>query len=179
MKGVLFFMKQKAKIVNKLGTIIIEKSNSHLYFENFKVQMRNLKNGSTAGLNHGGHFLPYGNVPKVPPFAPRYVLNFNFLNPKQIFKAGDMIDFYIDNEDSIYPCFVGEEMMIKPKQWARFRHLYKYAKHELGNRHYLRRKPHPEVDIRDYIIRYTNGATLDLGFDTEWYDDAQTGSVAK
>lgn len=168
-------MKQKAKIVNKLGTIIIEKSSSHVKLENSQLNMRMVKNGSTAGLNHGGHFSPYGYSQDAPPFAPRHVLTFDFLNPKQIFKGGDMLDYYIDNEDTIYPCFVGEEMMIKPKQWARFRHLYKYAKNELGNRHYLRRKPHPDVDIRDYILRYTNRANLDLGFDTEWYDDAQTG----
>lgn len=168
-------MRQKVKIVNDLGTIIIEKLNSHLYFGNPKVQMKLGKKGSTAGLKHGGHFSPYGFLPKVPPFFPRNILGFEFLNPVQFFKGGNMIDFYIDNEDSIYPCFVGEEMRIKPKQWAHFKHLYKYAKNELGNRHYLRRKPHPEVDIRDYIMRYTNHATLDLGFDTEWYNDVQTG----
>lgn len=168
-------MKQKAKIVNKLGTIIIEKSSSHVKLKNSQLNMRLGKNGSTAGLNHGGHFSPYGYSQDAPPFAPRHVLTFDFLNPKQIFKGGDMLDYYIDNEDTIYPCFVGEEMMIKPKQWAKFRHRYKYAKNELGNRHYLRRKPHPDVDIRDYILRYTNRANLDLGFDTEWYDDVQTG----
>ena len=169
-------MRQKTKIVNSLGTIIIEKFNSHLYFGNSKLQMKLGKKGSTAGLKHGGHFSPYWYSPKAPPFlTPRNVLSFEFLNPVEFFRGGDMIDFYVNNEDSIYPCFVGEEMRIKPKQWAHFKHLYKYAKNELGNRHYLRRKPHPDVDIRDYIMRYTNHATLDLGFDTEWYDDANTG----
>ena len=174
-KGCYFFMKQKAKIVNKLGTIIIEKSCSHIDLRKSQVDMRLVKNGSTAGFNHGGHFLPLWYLPDASPFAPLYVLNFDFLNPKQVFKGGDMLDYYIENEDTIYPCFVGEEMMIKPKRWAHFKHLYKYAKNELGNRHYLRRKPHSEVDIRDYILRYTNRANLDLGFDTEWYDDAKTG----
>ena len=169
-------MRQKTKIVNSLGTIIIEKFNSHLYFGNSKLQMKLGKKGSTAGLKHGGHFSPYWYSPKAPPFLnPRNVLGFEFLNPVEFFRGGDMIDFYVNNEDSIYPCFVGEEMRIKPKQWAHFKHLYKYAKNELGNRHYLRRKPHPDVDIRDYIMRYTNHATLDLGFDTEWYDDVKTG----
>ena len=69
-------MKQKAKIVNKLGTIIIEKSNSHLYFENFKVQMRNLKNGSTAGLNHGGALSTLWECPQGAPLCPSLCFKF-------------------------------------------------------------------------------------------------------
>lgn len=157
---------KKTQIYNELGSkIVVETENLKTTKDPHNVTFRLGKNRTTAGVWSEGHSKPYGGVPGVTPFlTPDY-----FMNPKQFFTTEKMLKYYIKN--NITPPFVGDEFDISFKNWSRFKHLYKEAKGIIGNNHLVNRKLKHNVDIRDYILRYINKASLQLGFDTEWSEN--------
>lgn len=177
-KGVFLFMNKNifnnkfrqeidGSVFNIFGTIVIEKRISKVTKAPSLVTFGFAKNRSTTGFINGGHWLPYGGVPCMPPLSsPPY-----FLDTKQFFVGDGLLKYYISN--NITPPFVGDDCSISEKNWKYFKDLFEYNQ-SFSNRYYINRTIKPDVDVRDYIKRYINKQSLTLGFDTEWSGDERS-----
>ena len=166
-------MKIKEIYNTSLGDIHVEKYNPSRSNAFSPLLLGLTQNRIMAGLAKGGQTPPFRGLTPVPPFLPPS----NFCNTGDVFKDGRMINYYFAND--IIPPFVSDDeaelknnrKLIKLSSWKHFKALYYNALKKMGNYSLHNRKISDETDIRDFIKRYTNKEELELGFDTEWFNN--------